>query len=171
MSDSVEQTASRLARYGDDASGPGTAYLLVVDNDSSSIFHLPHSGAIVIGRAPEAEVRVQHASVSRRHATIRVDDGTLRISDLGSHNGTRVNGELVVDSRTLASGDVATVGDVVLVVHFSTPAIVTRAAYAEAGWRRRLAEELVRAITFKRSLGVVVIHGASAAALATNLRL
>ncbi|HEU4611373.1 MAG TPA: sigma 54-interacting transcriptional regulator [Kofleriaceae bacterium] len=171
MTESVEQTASRLARYGDDGGGPGTAYLLVVDSDSSSIFHLPHSGAIVIGRAPEAEVRVQHASVSRRHATIRIDDGTLRIADLGSHNGTRVNGEVVSESRTLASGDVVTVGDVVLVVQFSTPAIVARAAYAEAGWRRRLAEELVRAITFKRSLGVVVVQGAPAAALGEGLRL
>ncbi|HEY5944455.1 MAG TPA: FHA domain-containing protein, partial [Kofleriaceae bacterium] len=159
-----------MARFGDDG-GPGTAYLLVVDNDTSSIFPLPHSGAVVIGRAPDVELRVQHASVSRRHATIRIDDGTLRIADLGSHNGTRVNGEVVVDSRTLASGDVATVGDVVLVVHFSTPAVVARAAYAEAGWRRRLAEELVRAITFKRSLGVVAIQGASATSLGANLRL
>ena len=118
MSDSVEQTASRLARYGDDTSGPGSAYLLVVDNDKSLIFHLTHSGAVVIGRAPDVELRVQHASVSRRHATIRIDDGTVRIADLGSHNGTRVNGERVVDSHTLASGDVATVGDFVIVVHF-----------------------------------------------------
>jgi DNA-binding NtrC family response regulator len=171
MTESVEQTASRLARFGDDAGGPGSAYLLVVDNDSSSIFHLPHSGAVVIGRGNDVELKVQHASVSRRHATIRIDDGMLRIADLGSHNGTRVNGELIADSHTLASGDVATVGDVVLVVHFSTPAVVARAAYAEAGWRRRLAEELVRAITFKRSLGVVAIQGAPAAALSANLRL
>ncbi len=169
MTESIEQTASRLARFGDEAGGPGTAYLLVVDNDSSSIFHLPQSGAVVIGRGNDVELRVQHASVSRRHATIRIDDGVLR-ADLGSHNGTRVNGELVGESRMLASGDVATVGDVVLVVHFSTPAVVARAAYAEAGWRRRLAEEL-RAITFKRSLGVVVILRATAAALGANLRL
>ena len=171
MSESIEQTASRLARFGDDAGVPGSAYLLVVDNDSSSIFHLPHNGAIVIGRAPEAELRVQHASVSRRHATIRCEDGTARIADLGSHNGTRVNGELVRDSRMLASGDVATVGDVVLVVHFSTPAVVARASYMEIGWRRRLAEELVRAIAFRRSLGVAVIHGAHASALGPSLRL
>ncbi len=170
MTESVEQTASRLARFGD-ACGPGTAYLLVVDNDTSTIFHLPHAGVVVIGRAPDAELRVQHASVSRRHATIRVEDGTVRIADLGSHNGTRVNGEVVADSRTLASGDVVTVGDVVLVIHFSTPAVVARAAYAEAGCRRRLAEELVRAITFGRSLAVVAVHGASAAALGDHLRL
>src|SRR5258708_38505336 len=108
---SVDQTESRLARIGDD-DAPGSAYLLVVDNDSSSIFHLPRSGAVVIGRAPDIELRVQHASVSRRHATIRIDDGVLRIADLGSHNGTRVNGEPGTEARVLASGAAATGGHV-----------------------------------------------------------
>ncbi|HTR53278.1 MAG TPA: sigma 54-interacting transcriptional regulator [Kofleriaceae bacterium] len=159
------ETASRLARTGEDSTS-GSAYLLVVDNDSSSIFHLPRAGAIVVGRAPECELRVQHASVSRRHATVRVEDGVVRIADLGSHNGTRVNGEPVAESHTLASGDVATVGDVVLVVHFSEPAAIARAAYGETGWRRRLAEELERAMTFKRMLGVVAVQGAGASAVA-----
>jgi DNA-binding NtrC family response regulator len=159
MTSNIEATASRLARFSDGDDGPGFVYLLVVDNDTSSIFHLPRRGTVVIGRGVEAELRVQHASVSRRHATIVVDEGLVRIADLGSHNGTRVNGEVVMASRVLASGDVATVGDVVLVVHFSTPALVTRTAYPEAGWRRRLAEELVRAITFKRSLVVAVVDG------------
>jgi two-component system, NtrC family, response regulator AtoC len=174
MSESVEETASRVARFDDDRDSPGSTYLLVLDNDTSSIFHLPRAGAIVIGRGPEVELRLQHASVSRRHATIRVEDGFVRIADLGSHNGTRVNGESLAEARTLASGDVATVGDVVLVIHFSTPALVARASYGEAAWRRRLAEELVRAITFKRSLGVVAITGtkpAQLAALASELRL
>jgi DNA-binding NtrC family response regulator len=171
---SVDQTASRIARLGDDGSGPGSAYLLVVDNDSSSIFHLPRTGTVVIGRSPEVELKVQHASVSRRHAAIRIDDGALRVADLGSHNGTRVNGEPVGESRALASGDVVTVGDVVLVVHFSAPAVVARAAYAETGWRRRLAEELERAVTHGRTLAVVAVLDAppaAAAALAGQVRL
>jgi two-component system, NtrC family, response regulator AtoC len=169
MSDiSVDRTASRLARIGDDR--PGTAYLLVVDGDSSSIFHLPQSGAIVIGRG-ETELRVQHASVSRRHATIRVEDGNVRIADLGSHNGTRVNGEPVPGTRTLASGDVVTIGEVVIVVHFFAPAVIARPAYAEAMWRRRLVEELERAGAFKRSLAVVAVLGASPVAIAASARL
>src|SRR6185436_1028473 len=106
------------------------------------------------------------ASVSRRHATIRIEDGTMRIADLGSHNGTRVNGELVQEVRSLASGDVASVGDVVLVVHVSSPAVVSRATYAETGWRRRLAEEMDRAITYKRSLAVVAMIGLDPPAVA-----
>jgi two-component system, NtrC family, response regulator AtoC len=162
LTSNLEDTASRLARFADDGDGPGTVYLLVVDSDSSTICHLPRTGSVVIGRDKDVELRVQHASVSRRHATIRVDDGIVRVADLGSHNGTRVNGELVEGTRSLASGDVVTVGDVVLVVHFSAPALVARSAYAEAGWRRRLAEELVRAIAFKRSLAVAVIAGVRA---------
>src|ERR1041385_3604462 len=113
-SNNLEETASRLARFGDDGGGPGTAYLLVVDNDTSALSHLPRSGAVVTGRDKDVELRVQHASVSRRHATIRVDEGIVRVADLGSHNGTRVNGEQVSEARALASGDVVTVGDVVL---------------------------------------------------------
>ena len=160
-----EETASKLARFGED-SVPGQAYLLVVDSDASSIFHLPHAGAVVIGRGDDCDLRVQHASVSRRHATIRIADGVLRIADLGSHNGTRVNGQPVDEARALASGDVATVGDVVLVVHFSTPSAVSRATYGEAGWRRRLVEELDRATTFKRTLAVVAILDVEPGALA-----
>jgi DNA-binding NtrC family response regulator len=145
--------------------------LLVVDNDTSSIFHLPHSGAVVIGRAPDVDLRVNHASVSRRHATLRIDNGVVRIADLASHNGTRVNGEAVGEARVLASGDVATVGDVVLVLNFSAPATPARAPLGEAGWRRRLVEELERAITFKRTLGVVAVLGATPVALADSLRL
>ena len=155
---SVDQTKSRMGgRAGDELVGQGTAYLLVVENDSSRIFHLPRAGVVVIGRGHEVELRLDHASVSRRHATIRIDDGVVRIADLGSHNGTRVNGEPVGETRVLASGDVATVGDVVCVVHFSVPALPARASYAEPGWRRRLAEELERAMTFRRELAVIVV--------------
>src|SRR5262245_58027385 len=157
---SAEQTASRMIRSPGDDSGPlGTAYLLVVENDSSSIFHLPRTGAVVIGRLSEAELQLSHASVSRRHATIRVDDGAMRVADLGSHNGTRVNGELVQESRMLESGDVVSVGDVVLVVHVSNPTVVSRATYAETGWRRRLVEEMDRAVTYHRSLAVIAVAG------------
>ncbi|MEO8550234.1 MAG: FHA domain-containing protein, partial [Kofleriaceae bacterium] len=135
----------------------GDAYLLVVQEGSSSIFHLPRSGEIVIGRAPESELRIVHSSVSRRHATIRCDGGVLHVADLGSHNGTRVNGDPVAASHPLASGDVILVGDVTLVVHFTAPRAVARQVYDETGWRRRLAEELERAATSGRPLAVAAL--------------
>src|SRR5687767_6304722 len=161
---SVEQTKSRMGGLSVDDLTSGTAYLLVLENDSSSIFHLPRTGDVVIGRAPDVQLKLTHASVSRRHATIRVDDGQLRIADLGSHNGTRVNGEPVSESHALASGDVATVGDVVLVVKFAQPTAPARSAYGEVGWRRRLVEEIERAVTYRRHLAVIAIAPAVAPA-------
>ena len=54
-------------------------------------YELPARGTIVIGRAPDCAVRVDHASVSRNHAAIYVDDAVY-VEDLGSSNGTKVNG-------------------------------------------------------------------------------
>ena len=152
---SVDQTASRLVRPAAAVAGLGDAYLLVIQEGSSSVFHLPRAGEIVIGRGPEAELRIVHSSVSRRHATIRIDAGVLRVADLGSHNGTRLNGDPVTGAQTLASGDVIAIGDVTLVAHFQAPRGVAQQVYDELGWRRRLAEELERAATSGRPLAVV----------------
>jgi two-component system, NtrC family, response regulator AtoC len=52
---------------------------------------LPRSGRIVLGRGDEADIRIDHVAVSRRHATL-VLDPPLRIEDHGSANGTMVAG-------------------------------------------------------------------------------
>lgn len=156
---SVDDTRSRMQR-GPAAPRPlGTAYLLVVMNNSSSVQHLPASGSIVLGRSSEVDISLNHESVTRRHATLEIDNGVMRIADLGSRNGTKVNGELITGFRTVSSGDVIGVGDVTLVVHVSNPPIVSRSTYAEAGWKRRLAEELERAVTYHRPLSVLAISG------------
>jgi two-component system response regulator AtoC len=162
---SIDDTKSRMQRGPADPRPLGTTYLLVVENDSSSVVHLPVNGTIVIGRSSDANVVLQHLSVSRRHATILVDREGLRIADLGSHNGTRVNGERVQGSRRLSSGDVVGIENAVLVVHASNPPVVSRPALDEASWRRRLAEEIERAITYHRPLSVLALGGVSSAAM------
>ena len=52
---------------------------------------LPEEGMLTIGRAPEASIRVEDASVSRLHARLHVGP-VLRVEDLGSANGTRIGG-------------------------------------------------------------------------------
>src|SRR5262245_28523507 len=86
------------------------AYLLVVEDGSSSVFPLAEPCVVTIGRAPDLELRLEHASVSRRHARIVVDHGEVRISDLDSHNGTRVNGQPLTGGRVLTTGDVVSIG-------------------------------------------------------------
>ncbi|MEO5703713.1 MAG: DUF3662 and FHA domain-containing protein [Candidatus Limnocylindrales bacterium] len=77
---------------------------------------IPVSGApIRIGRAPECELVLRDSRVSRRHARLHARDGVLVLTDLGSSNGTRVNGHRVTE-LVLGAGDQIQVGDTSLVV-------------------------------------------------------
>lgn len=74
------------------------------------------SGApIRIGRAPECELVLKDNRVSRRHARLAARDGVLVLTDLGSTNGTRVNGSRVTEV-VLGAGDTVQVGETSLVV-------------------------------------------------------
>ncbi len=71
---------------------------------------------VIVGRLAECQIQLHDANVSRRHAAfIRLEEGWA-ISDLGSTNGTRVNGTSVERTR-LADGDVVEIGLTRLVYH------------------------------------------------------
>jgi diguanylate cyclase (GGDEF)-like protein len=66
---------------------------------------------VVFGRALEADIRLNDSKASRLHARIEMKDGTsFRIKDLGSTNGTLVNGQVVKDAA-LKDGDKILIGD------------------------------------------------------------
>ena len=71
-------------------------------------------GDSIIGRDPRSQVWLDHSGVSRRHAQIHIGAGAERpiLTDLGSTNGTFVNGERVDGPTPLADGDVIKVGSV-----------------------------------------------------------
>ena len=62
-------------------------------------------GETVLGRADDADVLVDAASVSRRHAQIHVRDGRVTLKDLGSKNGTYLQGEMLSEPSELSDGD------------------------------------------------------------------
>jgi pSer/pThr/pTyr-binding forkhead associated (FHA) protein len=62
-----------------------------------------------IGRGTEADLTINDSWASRRHCWLTCEHGRLLVRDLGSRNGTRVNGELI-DESPLHSGDELTVG-------------------------------------------------------------
>jgi pSer/pThr/pTyr-binding forkhead associated (FHA) protein len=64
---------------------------------------------VTFGRAPDNDVVVGDAATSGRHGRIEVRGGAFWISDLGSTNGTLVNGEPVIE-RQLGNGDLIAVG-------------------------------------------------------------
>src|SRR5438067_20099 len=73
------------------------------------------SGAHTVGRHPEADVVLDASTVSARHAQLQVgDDGTVTVEDLGSTNGTRVNGQFVRAPQVLTADAIVQVGAVQL---------------------------------------------------------
>jgi hypothetical protein len=86
---------------------------LTVDDGSNRSFNL-HGGTTVIGRGQESDFRLPDTGVSRRHLEINWDGHTATLSDLGSTNGTTVNGN-PVQTWQLSDGDVIRIGHSTLV--------------------------------------------------------
>ena len=59
----------------------------------------------LLGRSPDATIRLNDAGISRQHATIRRDGNLYWVSDLGSANGSFVNDVAVTTARALRHGD------------------------------------------------------------------
>ncbi|MBV1907867.1 MAG: FHA domain-containing protein [Kangiellaceae bacterium] len=78
--------------------------LIGVSNDVIGQQYILRKDKIEIGRRPNSDIVLTEVSVSSMHAQIIGDDGSWRVLNLLSSNGTFVNGEKVVD-RTLEPGD------------------------------------------------------------------
>ena len=62
---------------------------------------------VVVGRKPECDLRLEHKSVSKMHCVLVKTDGLLLLRDLGSTNGTRVNGTRVRRAALLPNDQLA----------------------------------------------------------------
>ena len=71
------------------------------------------SDSVTIGRLADCDVVLTDKGASRKHAQLRFRDGSWVLTDLGSTNGTRLNGQ-TVQSRELSDGDKVTIGTTVL---------------------------------------------------------
>src|SRR4051812_4794297 len=85
--------------------------IVVVAGDDVRAWPLGRRGVFVIGRASDADVRVEAPGISRRHARIIVED-TVRIEDCGSQNGTFVRGGRLTENevRALEPGEAVDLG-------------------------------------------------------------
>jgi hypothetical protein len=111
-----EGTRLRAGRFAvtaevvEGADGVSLAELILPDGERVSVGADP----VVIGRLPECPIVLADPNVSRRHAEIRRVGDTVVVTDLGSTNGTRVNG-MPVREQDLASGDEINVGSTTIV--------------------------------------------------------
>jgi len=118
---------------------------------------VPGPTPLVVGRTWPADVVIDDPSVSRTHARFFLaPDGGVVFEDLGSTNGTRLNGVVVTRGRISASDEVR-VGDVVVGLHVlsTAPGLVGLQGYDALV--RQLEDELVRARTFRRPASLLMI--------------
>jgi pSer/pThr/pTyr-binding forkhead associated (FHA) protein len=92
---------------------PNTPYL----RDPSKQEHLLEQTVTRLGRAVENEIVIVSKRASREHAHIRRDGRRTFLDDLGSTNGTFLNGERVLGSVQLRDGDQIAVGEVTFTFH------------------------------------------------------
>lgn len=75
-----------------------------------------HEGETLVGRGGRSALFIDVPSVSREHAIVRRSAEHVEITDLGSSNGTFVNGERLSGTRTLKAGDEVRLGGAALLV-------------------------------------------------------
>ena len=92
-----------------DALPSGSALLVVQRGPGAGSRYLLDTDLSTVGRHPESDIFLDDITVSRRHVEFRRDDGTFRVHDVGSLNGTYLNGDRVDDAE-LQSGDEVRIG-------------------------------------------------------------
>lgn len=106
---------------GDDLSHAGTSmYLATADKR-----HPLAEGEVMIGRARDAAIRIDSGGVSRHHARIVVSGSEARVEDLGSKNGTFVDGQPVTGLCLLRDGNELRVGPVAFTFRVTSPTLAT----------------------------------------------
>jgi pSer/pThr/pTyr-binding forkhead associated (FHA) protein len=106
---------TRHAQPGDASNEPRFALRFISGKYQGGEYPLAEGQEIVIGRSSELDMVLVEEMVSRKHARIALADGTISIEDLGSTNGTFVNGEKV-QQGTLREGDRVLIGTNILKV-------------------------------------------------------
>ena len=112
MAEELEHTTLRIRRSpvtGETVQAGDEAQIIVLAGHATGRRY-PLQDSFELGRGPDSSMQILDDGVSRRHARIqRLDDGSFSIEDLGSRNGTFVNGERI-DRVSLGFGDKIAVG-------------------------------------------------------------
>lgn len=87
---------------------PSAGFVLISRTDAM-VRHAVKEGVTTIGRSEENEIVINDAQASRHHARITLEGAMCSITDLGSANGTFINGERMEGTRPLVPGDVVSI--------------------------------------------------------------
>jgi pSer/pThr/pTyr-binding forkhead associated (FHA) protein len=116
-----------------------------------------HHGKFLIGRADDCQLQCESPFLSRHHCVVLLDEFTLRIRDLGSKNGTFVNGRRIgsgegVGETILVDGDAVRTGEISLEIALDC---------STRGGRAALSDEVPTNNTFNDDSAPAVSRGIS----------
>lgn len=134
--------------------GPGAGQLIPVKQ-----------GPLVIGRASACDLRLQHPSISRRHAHLMRQGERFVLRDLGSQNGTFVNRIKISADQEIVVGDELSLGNAVLKLRGqnappekeAAPSVVTETRTAPSRARRRMSLTRVALVAAAVGSGVAAL--------------
>jgi DNA-binding NtrC family response regulator len=159
LATAVESTGSTPPRQRAAGAPSGRLCLVVIGEGLDATYPLPDTGEVGIGRGPDAEIRIDHPSVSRNHAVLTIG-ATLVIADRGSANGTRIRDRWLQAgaSAEVGLGEPIDVGSVMLVVQQRSAPTKQRHIWAHGYFEARLDEECARADRSGGTFAVIRIH-------------
>src|SRR5947209_6297499 len=105
----METTNTRAAPAPSPRARAGRPYLMVIGGARVGELHELSRERTIVGRGPDAQLRLEDDGISREHAEIIASGGGLRVRDLGSTNGTFRNG-VRAEAGELHDGDKLSVG-------------------------------------------------------------
>jgi pSer/pThr/pTyr-binding forkhead associated (FHA) protein len=96
----------------------------LVSADGQLSFELRAGSPLVLGRALSSDLPVLDPTVSRRHAELTIEPSAVHLRDLGSSNGTFVNGTRITSSTRLRMGDRVIFGKILFELHDLSPVLI-----------------------------------------------
>ncbi len=133
--------------------------LLVYHHDGANLVPLVPGVPLTLGRGKSADLAYRGSNISRKHARFELLDGQLVVHDLGSTNGTKVNGAPIQGAHVLRVHDEVALGSVMVIVTGWTAREGALHGLDNHGqFMSRLQEEMVRARTFQRTMALVMVR-------------
>ncbi len=86
--------------------GPGMGSLVLPSGERVDL----GSGTVTVGRLPNCTISINDSNISRNHAEIKARSSAYVVNDLGSTNGTMVNGVKIAGEHRLRDGDIVSFG-------------------------------------------------------------
>ncbi|HEY5452577.1 MAG TPA: sigma 54-interacting transcriptional regulator [Polyangia bacterium] len=125
---------------------PAAFHLLIMGPDLFLAQALPKNGAMSIGRADNADIRITDPLASRLHARLHITEGMFEIEDIGSINRTKVR-DVALDAGervAVMPGEAVTIGSTILMVQETRQAARNRRVWPHTHFEARIEEECAR---------------------------